>query len=99
MDQIVKIKIWVPDQQSLKHILSAAKVELDCGSPKRDTDGNFVITLYASPQEADKIAALGYRHESDKHYDKVLEQRQTEVSKVDRFQGGKIKPEGLGTKR
>jgi len=29
----------------------------------------------------------------------VLEARQKEVSKTDRFQGGKIKPEGLGIKR
>jgi len=29
----------------------------------------------------------------------VLEQRQKEVSKTDRFEGGKIKPEGLGIKK
>jgi len=96
---VVKITLWVPDQKSLSEILSEAKVELDCGSPKRDTDGNFVITLFATKSEAQKVAILGYKHELDEKYGDVLEQRQQEVSKVDRFQGGKIKPEGLGVKR
>lgn len=99
MAQIVKITIWVPDQNALNKILSSAKVDHDCGSPKRDSDGNFIVTLYATPAEAKKITSLGYRNETDEHYGDVLKQRQTEVSKVDRFEGGKIKPEGLGVKR
>ena len=51
---IVKIKLWVPDQVALNEILSAAKVSLDCGSPRRDETGNFVITLYATKAEAKK---------------------------------------------
>jgi hypothetical protein len=96
---IVKITLWVPDQKSLSDILSIAKVELDCGSPKRDTDGNFVITLFATKSEAEKVAALGYKHELDEKYGDVLKQRQQEVSKIDRFQGEKVKPEGFGVKR
>ena len=99
MSDIVKIMLWVPDQKALKQILSAAKVELDCGSPGRDTDGNFVITLYAEPAEAQKLQALGYRYEADDQYGEVLRQRQEEVSKTDRFQGGEVKPEGLGVKK
>jgi hypothetical protein len=96
---MVKITLWVPDQKSLSEILSAAKVSLDCGSPKRDGDGNFIITLYATKAEARKITALGYKHELDEKYGEILKQRQQEVSKADRFQGGKVKPDGLGVKR
>jgi hypothetical protein len=96
---IVKIKLWVPNQAALNEILSAAKVSLDCGSPRRDETGNFVITLYATEAEAKKITALQYRHEVDEKYGDVLEQRQKEVSKTDRFKGGKVKPEGLGNKK
>jgi hypothetical protein len=99
MDDVVKITLWVPDQKALNQILATAKVELDCGSPKRDADGNFVITLYAAPAEAKKITALRYRHEVDEKYGEVLKQRQQEVSKTDRFKGGKVKPEGLGVKK
>jgi hypothetical protein len=96
---IVKIKLWVPDQVALNEILSAAKVSLDCGSPRRDETGNFVITLYATKAEAKKIAALKYRHELDENYGDVLTERQKEVSKTDRFKGGKVKPQGLGIKK
>ena len=99
MSDVVKIKLWVPDQKALNHILSTAKVDLDCGSPKKDSDGNFVITVYAAPAEAKKIQALQYKHEVDEKYGDVLAERQKEVSKTDRFQGGKIKPVGLGVKK
>jgi hypothetical protein len=99
MDKIAKITVWVPDQKALNEILSAAKVTTECGSPKRDSDGNFVVTLYATLAEAQKITALSYRHEVDENFGEVLKQRQQEVSKTDRFQGGKVKPEGLGVKR
>ena len=96
---IVKIKVWVPNQQALNEILSAAKVSMNCGSPRRDESGNFVVMLYAPKAEAQKITALKYRHEIDDNYGAVLEQRQKEVSQTDRFEGGKVKPEGLGVKR
>jgi len=96
---MVKITLWVPDQKALKSILSQATVHLDCGSPKRDADGNFIITLYAPKAEANKVAALGYKHELDEAYGDVLEARQKEVAKGDRFNGGAVKPEGLGVKR
>jgi len=99
MADLAKITIWVPDQEALQTILAAAHVALECGSPRRDADGRFDVTLYGSKAEAAKIAALGYAHEIDERYGDVLRQRQKEVSKVDRFKGGKIKPAGLGEKR
>jgi len=57
------------------------------------------VTLYMSPAEAHKLAALGFRYDVDKKFGDVLKQRQKEVSKKDRFKGGKVKPEGLGIKR
>jgi hypothetical protein len=71
----------------------------DCGSPRRDATGNFVVTLYATKAEAQKITALKYQHEVDENYGTVLEERRKEVGIGDRFQDGKVKPEGLGDKR
>ena len=59
----VKITLWVPDQQALKTITASAKVSLDCGSPKRDESGNFVVTMYATAAEAAKVTALPFRSE------------------------------------
>jgi hypothetical protein len=98
-EDVVKITLWVPDQQALKTILSSAKVSLDCGSPRRDESGDFRITLFATKAEAQKISALPFRSEIDESYGKYLKERQKEVAKGDRFEGGRVKPEGLGTKR
>jgi hypothetical protein len=99
MVDVAKISIWIPDQEAFNAVLSAAHVEVECGSPKRAADGRFIVTLYATKHEARKVAALGYHVEIDEKYGEVLAERQKEVSKTDRFQGGKIKPVGLGVKR
>lgn len=99
MEDIVKITLRVPGQEALNEVLASANVGLDCGAPKRDTDGNYVLTLYASASEAAKITALPYPTEVDAEYGKVLAARRQEVSQTDRFKGGEVKPEGLGVKR
>ncbi len=99
MEDIVKITIWLPDQQALNKVLATAEVSLDCGAPRRESDGSYRVRLYARPPEAQKIFELPYRHEADENYGKVLAERQKEVSKIDRFKGGKVKPTGLGEKR
>jgi hypothetical protein len=99
MEDIVKITLWLPDQQALNHVLSTTKVSLDCGAPRRESDNSYRVTLYASPAEAKKIKALGYRQEADANFGKVLAERQKEVSKTDRFKAGKVKPTGIGEKR
>jgi hypothetical protein len=99
MDDYAKVTVWVPDQESLNTLLSAASFSLECGAPQRDASGLFVVTLYASKAEAAKVAALGMRYEIDEQYGAVLKERQKEVSRTDRFKGGKVKPKGLGEKR
>ena len=96
MSDIVKITLWLPDQRALKDVLSSAHLNLECGSPKRDEHGNFIVTVYASPVEAEKIRQLKYRYEFDEKFGETLKKRQLEVSRTDRFQGGTIVPKGLG---
>jgi len=99
MEDVVKISLWLPDLEALNRVLDAAQLSLDCGAPRQESDGTYRVTLYASPAEAEKIAALPYRHELDENYGQYLADRQKEVSKTDRFKGGKVKPTGLGEKR
>jgi len=96
---LVKIKVWVPNQAALNEVLGAAKLSCECGSPKSDGSGNFIVTLYATKAEAKRVTSLQYKTEIDEHYGNTLEERQKEVSKTDRFKGGKVKPKGLGVKR
>jgi hypothetical protein len=98
MAKIAKVSVWVPNLDSLNKVLSTVTAHLECGGPKQDGE-HFVVTLYMSPAEAHKLRALGFRYEADEKFGDVLKQRQKEVSKKDRFKGGKVKPEGLGIKR
>ncbi len=98
MAKIAKVSVWIPNLESLNKVLSTVTAHLECGAPKQDSE-HFVVTLYMSPAEAHKLAALGFRYDVDKKFGDVLKQRQKEVSKKDRFKGGKVKPEGLGIKR
>ena len=95
----VQVRLWVPDQKTLKDILSLGHFTLDCGAPRRDATGNFIITLYGTKAETDKLKPLKLKMEVDEKYGDVLDSRRKEVSQTDRFQGGKIKPEGLGIKQ
>jgi hypothetical protein len=95
----VQVKLWVPDQKTLKDILSLGHFTLDCGAPKRDATGNFIITLYGPKAETDKLKPLKLKMEFDEKYGDVLDARRKQVSQTDRFEGGKIKPEGLGIKQ
>ena len=96
---VVQVKVWVPDQKALKEVLSAGQFSLDCASPQRDANGQFQIIVYGPKAETDKLKKLKFRLEVDEKFGDVLEERQKEVSKTDRFEGGKIKPEGLGIKK
>jgi hypothetical protein len=99
MNDIIKIKLWVPDQPSFNKVLEQGKIKLDCGSPKKDKEGNFIVTIYTGKETAKKLTALGYRFEIDEEFGEKLNLRQEEVSKTDRFKGGKIRPRGLGIKK
>lgn len=96
---IAKITVWVDDQASLQTLLESGPISLECGAPRRDADGSFRVTLYGPKAEAQKLAARGFRVAVDEGYGAYLEQRQKEVSRKDRFKGGKVAPKGLGVKR
>ncbi len=99
LEEIVKITLWLPDQHALNEVLATARVRMNCGATRRESDGTYQIELYASPTDAKKITALPYRHEVDATYGEVLAKRREDVSKIDRFKGGKVKPTGIGEKR
>ncbi|MDO9323479.1 MAG: hypothetical protein Q7T80_00810 [Methanoregula sp.] len=97
-EEIVKITLWLPDQQALNQVLAMGKAGMGGRAPRREGDGTYQVDLYALPGEAKKILTLPYRHSVDETYGKVLAERRKEVSRIDRFKGGKVKPTGIGRK-
>lgn len=99
MDKLVKIDVWVPDTESLEKIIEQTKMTLESGKPRTDENGISIFSFYGSLPEAKKIVKTGLRCEIDETFGKELLKRQKEVSKIDRFKGGKKKPKGLGIKK
>jgi hypothetical protein len=99
MSDIYKIDLKIRDQKTLHKILTTAKVDLNCGSPQTDREGNFIVTVFAEPGEAAKLEALNIPMKVDKEFGKRAEEVLRQKFTDDRFQGGKIVPKGLGVKK
>ena len=99
MEKLVKIDVWFPDAESLQKIVESTKMKFEEAKPHTDENGNPISTFYGSLPDAREMAKYGYRYEIDETFGEELLKRQQEVSKIDRFQGGKIKPKGLGIKK
>lgn len=99
MDKLVKIDIWIPDPETLQKIVESTTMKLEEARPHTDENGNPIYTFYGLLPEAKKMAKMGYRYEIDETFGEELLKRQKEVSKIDRFKGGTIKPKGLGIKK
>lgn len=77
------------------------KFELDLGCrPHVDPqpDGTGILLAYASEDRIREIQSAGYSIEVGENVSQLGRERQTEVGKGDRFEGGRIVPRGLGTK-
>jgi hypothetical protein len=99
MDTLVKITLQVPGADALREVTSLARLSPECGAPKRNSDGSYLVVAYGTAAEAAKLAGSPYLVELDEHFGEQLAERQKEVSRKDRFKAGKRKPEGLGEKR
>lgn len=78
-----------------------AKLDLDvgCRHPHVETNKDRTVTLLAFASEAKmtEIAAAGVTVERGENVSALGRERQAEVGKGDRFEGGRLAPEGLGT--
>lgn len=75
--------------------------ELDVGCrphPEINPDGNGTLLVYATEEHIRELQATGYHIERGENVSAVGRERQAEVGKGDRFEGGRIAPRGLGEK-
>ena len=94
---VVKVSLRIPDQKELAAVLALTPgVSLNCGAPRTDEQGNFVVDLYVTAAEAKTLAKTPYVASVDEKYGDELKKRQAEVGKGDRFKGGTVAPTGLG---
>jgi hypothetical protein len=75
--------------------------ELDVGCrphPEANPDGTGTLLVYATQERIRELQAAGYNVERGENVSAVGRERQAEVGKGDRFDGGRITPHGLGEK-
>jgi hypothetical protein len=77
------------------------KFELDVGCRPHvhaNPDGTGTLTAFATRERIREIEAAGYKVEIGDNASELGRQRQGEVGKADRFEGGRVVPRGLGRK-
>jgi hypothetical protein len=61
-------------------------------------DGSAALLAYATKERVDEMKAAGYGVELGENVSAIGRERQAEVGKGDRFEGGRVAPRGLGEK-
>ncbi|MDX6404028.1 MAG: hypothetical protein QOH70_1483 [Blastocatellia bacterium] len=61
-------------------------------------DGSAALLAYATKERIDEMKAAGYGVELGENVSAIGRERQAEVGKGDRFEGGRVAPRGLGEK-
>lgn len=90
------VEIRLPDRQRLKELLQLER--LDVGHIHRDEKEGVEVTLFATKKQIADLKKAGWKPTVGDNLSAVGRERQKEVGKGDRYQGGKKTPQGLGTK-
>lgn len=78
------------------------KFDLDVGCRPHvhpNADGTGTLTAFATPERIREIEAAGYLVETGENVSELGRRRQSEVGHGDRFEGGRVVPQGLGSKQ
>jgi hypothetical protein len=86
-------------RETLAKLMQEFELDVGCRPhPEVNPDGSGTLLVYATDERIREIQAKGYRVERGENVSAVGRERQAEVGKGDRFQGGRIAPRGIGEK-
>lgn len=91
------VVLIAPDREALGRLIH--KFDLDLGplEPRRDSK-EIEAHFYATQAQIEQLRKAGLSLEVGENLSEIGRERQKEVAKGDRFEGGKIPPKGLGKK-
>ena len=95
---IMRIVLKAPNPESLAKFVKDLQLDFGGGGPRRLPDGTLSVEVYATEDELDKLKKAGGIFEIVENATEVGKERQKEVGRGDRFEGGKKFPQGLGRK-
>jgi hypothetical protein len=87
-------------REALAKLLQTFELDVGCRHPQLEPAAgrNAVLLVYASRERIGEIQAAGYSVEIGDNVSAQARDRQAEVGKGDRFEGGRVPPRGLGRK-
>jgi len=87
-------------RETFPQLIQQFSLDIGCRGPQfeRQPDGHVVLIAYASENKIRQLQAAGYKIEQGANVSAVGRERQKEVGRGDRFEGGRIAPQGLGDK-
>jgi hypothetical protein len=98
-DPILRVRLVGP-ADALLAIIKSAGHDLGCGAPRVSRDGTAAVNAYITEKERQRLEKEHPRVQQTVLGDATAigKERQAEVGKGDRFQGGKVRPRGVGKK-
>jgi hypothetical protein len=86
-------------RETLAKVMQEFELDVGCRPhPEVNPDGSGTLLVYATEEGIRKLQAAGYRVERGENVSAIGRERQAEVGKGDRFEGGRIAPRGIGEK-
>jgi len=86
-------------RESFESLLKKFDLDVGCRPHfQQNTDGTASLTAFATKERIRELEGAGYKVEVGENASEVGRQRQAEVGKGDRFEGGRVVPRGLGEK-
>jgi len=86
-------------RESFESLLKKFDLDVGCRPHfQQNTDGTASLTAFATKERIRELEGAGYKVEVGENASEVGRQRQGEVGKGDRFEGGRVVPRGLGEK-
>jgi hypothetical protein len=86
-------------RETLTKVMREFALDVGCRPhPKMNPDGTATLLVYATEERIGELRAAGYGVERGENVSAIGRERQAEVGKGDRFEGGRVAPRGLGEK-
>lgn len=96
--KIMRIALKTPNRETLTKLVKEFRLDIGGGGPRRLPDGTLSVEAYTPEEVLDRLKKAGAIFEIIGDATKAGKERQKEVGRGNRFEGGKMVPRGLGKK-
>jgi hypothetical protein len=96
--KIMRIALKAPNRETLARLVKEFRLHMGGVRPRRLPDDTLSMEAYVPEELLDELKAAGGVFDIIEDATQVSKERQKEVARGDRFEGGKKVPQGLGRK-